>query len=138
MSPYESVLWDQYLFKFRDYFEGFEYDVRVGEGQISPGVTNPVYVEAGMKLTQKRIDAVGKRTGEVWIYEVKANAGLSALGQLIAYRDLYVRQFVPQATMTLAIVTDFMNRDEEFLFVKQGIRIFLYPEAADVWAQMSL
>jgi len=135
MSPYECLLWDEYLFRFADFYDRFEYDVHVGEGAALPGVTEPEFLAAGKLLTQKRIDAVGSRPGEIWLYEVKPDAGLSALGQLMAYRDLYIRQFHPIESLHLAIVTDHLNPDEEFLFRQHDVVINLFPEVATRWAR---
>ena len=135
MSPYECLLWDEYLYRFQDFYDRFEYDVHVGEGSTLPGVTTPEFLAAGKLLTQKRIDAVGYRPGEIWIYEVKPDAGLSALGQLLAYRDLYTRQFLPGESIHLALVTDHLSPDDEFLLNKNNIAINRFPEVATRWAR---
>jgi len=133
MSPYEVLLWDAHLAREAGPEWEFFYDVRVGEGSVLPGVTAPEFVEAGRLLTQKRIDAVGRRPGEIWIYEVKPDAGLSALGQVLAYHDLYQRQFLPREPIRLAVVTDYTNPDERYLFARRGVAVYTYPEVAIRW-----
>ncbi len=125
MLPGDVELWKRFLFDYGKYFEKFDYDVRVGEGiPVDPAWPENIKVAAKL-LTQKRIDAIGYHREEVWIFEVKPDAGLSALGQLLGYRDLYVKQFGEPKKLYLAIVTDRINPDEEYLFKKNGIRIYV-------------
>lgn len=125
LLPAEKALWQKWLSLNSQGWTGYEYDVHVGEGIIVP----EEYPEWGKYLsrllTQKRIDVVAYRMGTPWIFEVKPQAGLSAYGQLLAYRELFMRQFPTATRPELAIVTDFLNPDEDYLYVKAGIHVFL-------------
>jgi len=97
----------------------------VGEGiPIDPAWPKNIQVAAGA-LTKKRIDAIGHHDNEVWIFEIKPDAGLSALGQLIAYRDLYNKTFGEPPVLFLAVITDILNPDEEYLFDLHHIRKYV-------------
>lgn len=67
------------------------FDVAVGEGmpladsipdEMRPGL---------MRLSRKRIDAVGRGAGYWLLVEVRPNAGLGALGHIRSYRALWER-----------------------------------------------
>lgn len=133
MSPYECYLFDYFLRKHNNEFDTFDFDVRVGDGMKPPEHLSQPYRDLSVLLTQKRIDAIGYHNTRITIFEVKPNAALSALGQLIGYRDLYIRQFNPTIPPKLAVVTDFVGRDEEFYFQKRGIHIYDYPKASANW-----
>ena len=125
MMPGDVPLWQRFLAQHGEYFDRFEYDVHVGQGvDISPAWPEEI-VRVALALTRKRIDAVGYRGSEVWLFEVKPDAGLSALGQILAYKALWERGRGKAASMYLAIVTDRVNPDEAYLFDTHGIRVYI-------------
>ena len=124
LMPVEIELWKKFLPRVLDQFEQFLYDVHLGEGVELDPSWPPEIARAATTLTQKRVDAIGLRPGEVWLFEVKPDAGLSALGQLLGYRSLWIRQRGPTPIPRLAIVTDRVNRDERYLFESNGIVIY--------------
>ena len=125
MLPNELRIWDRFIQVMGDRWERFEYDVHVGEG-VDPG---PGYPEKWRKLaimlTQKRIDAVGYAEDGIWIFEVKPDAGLSALGQLLGYKVLFERDRKPSEPIHLAVVTNRVFPDEKFIFDSYGVRVFV-------------
>jgi len=133
MSPYESYLFDYFLGEHGNTFEHFDFDIHVGDGRLPPDHLEQPYRDLSVLLTQKRIDAIGYRGKQIFIFEVKPNAALSALGQLIAYRDLYNRQLNPETSPRLGVITDFIGRDEVFYFTKHNIDIYTYPTASAQW-----
>ena len=70
LLPNEERIWERFLQIYGDQFQNYRYDVRVGKGQ-DPG---PRYEwkwrQLAIMLTQKRIDVVAERDGEIWIFEV--------------------------------------------------------------------
>jgi len=124
MLPAEVPLWERFLEVWGKDWQKFDYDVHVGKGaDPGPEVPEP-YRSLAISLTQKRIDAVGYQDGVVWIFEVKPDAGLSALGQLKAYRVLYRETFGYRGPLRLAVVTDRLNDDERLVYRRYGIRIY--------------
>ena len=127
MLPRDAKLWQRFLFHHQDYFERFDYDVRVGDGvDIGPGFPDFAVTQAKL-LTQKRIDAVGYHGTEIWVIEAKPDAGLSALGQLLGYRVLWNNQYPQQPVTYLAIVTDFLGPDEITFYEHYGIKTYELP-----------
>jgi len=125
MMPGDVPLWQRFLVQHGEYFDRFEYDVHVGRGvELDPAWPEEI-ARAALALTQKRIDAMGYRGGEVWLFEVKPDAGLSALGQLLAYKILWEKENKARPINYLAIITDRLNPDEKYLFEVNGIRIYI-------------
>lgn len=122
MSPEDIPIWERFLDKYHAHFAGFDYDVKVG----TPVEMNPEWppnIKAmAVALTKKRIDAIGYSPGRIWIFEVKPNAGTTALGQIITYRDLFIFEKSPIRETLGCIVTDRENRDARALAEKYGIR----------------
>jgi hypothetical protein len=125
MLPGDVALWQRFLVQHGEYYDRFDYNIHVGEGvPLDPSWPENIRV-AAKSLTTKRIDAVGYRGSEVWIFEVKPDAGLGALGQLLAYEALWIREGRLPVPTHLAIITDRLNPDEEYLFKLHGIRTFI-------------
>lgn len=116
-------IWERYLEVHAKEWDSFEYDVRVGEGQ-QPNPEHPKNIQTmAVALTEKRIDVVGRRHGQVWIIEVKLSAMLSAVGQLVSYQILYEERFPGAGPTELLIVTDRIGPDLENLCKKFRISI---------------
>ena len=125
MSPMEEEIWDRFLKVHGDYFTRFEYDIHIGESPPPPpGLAEP-YLSAMKVLSLLRIDVVGYRKNEVWIFEVKPTAGLSTIGQLIAYKDWWLRQREKPEVLYLAAVTDMLSPNVEYSLKEQGIKYYV-------------
>ena len=156
LVPEEERLWRKFLREHELEYDEFLYNVRVGEGiniEKRPLTDDP---ELDRKLrqqfreaTQKRIDVLGVRLGELWIFEVEVRPGTQALGQLVFYRGLLPRMpeiiarrgeppnesearllalLRPQIPpTTLAVVSERMGFDNRAVFEGAGVRIFLFP-----------
>lgn len=125
MMPAEVPIWERWLSQYGKDYSKFDYDVHVGEGITTDPTWQANIATMAKILTQKRIDAVGYIGDRRVIFEVKPDAGLSALGQLIAYRDLYLRDTGYKGPLYLAVVTDNILPDETFVYEKNGIKVYV-------------
>jgi hypothetical protein len=125
MLPGDSAIWIRWLQANEQGWTDYEYDVHVGEGVPVTGDYPNWGVALAKLLTQKRIDVMAYRQGVPWIFEIKPQAGLSAYGQLLAYRELYLRDHPEVSRVELAVVTDILNPDERFVYDMAGIKVFV-------------
>lgn len=124
MLPNEIPLWERWLALHGSEYENFNYDVHVGRG-TDPGPTyDQKWRDLAITLTQKRIDATAEKDGVVYIFEVKPDAGLGAVGQLVSYRDLYRREFNYIGSIRLVCITTRVDEDIRYVMVKNGIDIY--------------
>jgi len=125
MLPGDVVIWERWLKINRDKWYDYKSDVHVGKVEpIFP--TEPVNImNLARAVLRKRIDVVARRGDEIWIFEVKPDAGLGAIGQLISYKHLYQEEFKPTETIRLGLVTDRIDRDVEMVCQKEGITVFV-------------
>lgn len=72
-------------------------------------------------LSQRRIDAIGFQAKQVTIFEVTCNAGLTALGQLMAYPGLYRMTYSPVLPLRPMLVTYAFQSDIEPMFRENNI-----------------
>lgn len=125
LLPADVDLWERFMAQHADFFESVEYDVHVGGAiDVKPWWSDKD-IRSFSHLAAKRIDVVGHKGNQIWIVEVKPEAGLSALGQLISYQLLYKKRFGPTVPLVLCLVTDFLTPDERWLTSQLKVSVFV-------------
>ena len=109
--PSDVDIWDRFLKKHRKKFVTVDYDIHVGDGRpVDP--RHPANIRAMTKsLTQLRIDVIGYNAEGYTIIEVKAWPGVSAIGQIICYKDLYLKQYQPNRIPNLLLISNEISPD---------------------------
>lgn len=125
MREEDIPLWNRFLDRFGDGWQGFDYDVRVGEPSRAASGLDAATQRTWEALTKLRVDAVGFRVGEVWVFEVKPYAGIGTVGQLVGYRGGYVREFRPVERVRMGVVTDRFVPAVGEVFREQGIQVWI-------------
>ncbi len=107
----DTDVWSRYLADPIVPIKEVWYDVHVGGAvQLLPGADEmDMRIAAG--VTRKRIDVVAKVGAGFWIIEVKPVAGLTAIGQIIIYTRLFVREFSVTGEVFPVIVADEVDQD---------------------------
>ena len=121
MAPDDIAVWERYLTTYPMQEARVDYDVRVGEGVNLPDETPPELRRMAKLLTQKRIDAVVYRTEAVWVIEIKPEAGIAALGQVLTYTALFIAHYKPDLPAIPVIICDHIDRDMSIIFKSNGI-----------------
>ncbi|MBA7550359.1 hypothetical protein ES705_42871 [subsurface metagenome] len=117
-------VWDAWIRTHGEYFTGFDYDVHVGQG-LEPDKDHDFQLQQmWVSLTQKRIDVVGYRPGEVWLIEVKDRPTVAVIGQCLSYKILYDIDFAPASPPIPCLVAGSIEPDIETVLVHWGIRFF--------------
>jgi len=79
-------------------------------------------------LSQRRIDAIGHRNGRATIFEITTSAGLTAIGQLQVYPQLY-KTLNPLAKTEPPILIAETIQDDILPYLQDsGITFMLFPE----------
>lgn len=115
-------VWEQYLGTVEPEFDSFDYDVHVGEGVKPSDDWDETIKTMALALSEKRIDVLGWKNNVPTIIEVKPSASLSAIGQVLCYRELYSSRYPGVVRPLLMIVTDFEMPDIRKLCFSFGIR----------------
>jgi len=125
MLPAERRIWSKFLIRYGDKYRDYNYDVHLGKGlPLDP--TWPEYIKRLVKsITTKRVDAIAKRDGIPVIFEVKERAGMSALGQLLAYRKLYKKQYRYKGRVDLVCVCERVAPDLEVVYKAHKVQLVL-------------
>lgn len=126
MLPQDQEVFKLFLASPANIYEYFDYDVRVGDGR-DPGTEHDENTrQLAIKLSQRRIDAVGHHADHIAIIEVTRVAGLKALGQLHAYPVLYQLKYKPQLSLKPILIAETLETDAEEAFHFAKIPILLY------------
>lgn len=134
LIPREAELWRQWLREHESDWDAFEYDVHVGKGtHVPPRPGEPddelarVLREQFRIATQLKIDAVGTRKGETWIFEVEERPGRRALGQLLSYDVLLPQSRPGIGPVSLALVAVKVGPDMLTVFEEHGVVVWTVP-----------
>lgn len=128
MQPGEQAIAKAWLAAAPDRFAAFAFNVRVGEGVDAPPDA-PDYAQRFVKLTtQKRVDLVAFASDRVALYEVKIQANLGALGQMLGYRHLWEVAYPAWPVDEIAVLTRYISPDTATVFEKNGLTYHLLSD----------
>ena len=111
MKPGDVAIWERFIKANPDYFTSVDYDVNVGEGAAFDTALNNLEGQSVAALYYKKIDVVGYKDNKITLIEVKPAAGLTALGQINSYYELYIDKFKPASQPEIAVLTDQITPD---------------------------
>jgi len=111
LMPSDTTLWNRFLVAYPDIYTAVAYDVLVGVGTSPPPDIPPDLIDMWAFLTARKIDVLARTDTARTIIELKPNAGLSAIGQLIGYRILFSDSYPMEPTPSLLLITDFLKPD---------------------------
>ena len=104
MFPLDVEVWERFLTVYGSLYNEFFYDVRVGKKTWVFPHWKEEYKKDARELSQLRIDVVGIRDKTIDILEVKPRFSSSAIGQVLTYRDCYIKDFKPKLPVRAVIV----------------------------------
>ena len=121
----EARIWTKFLQTTELDFQKITYDVHLGQG-ILPTPDEPVFMtDLKLVVTRKRVDAVAETAEDIWIFEVKPRIGMSALGQLVNYFELYQAEYRPTKAVMLAAIGEREAPDIRAAFDLYAVNIIL-------------
>jgi hypothetical protein len=132
LLPQETRIWRRWLEDHEQDFDSFQYNVPVGPGVVIPRELSlrdddiaRKYRENFKLATQQKIDAIGRRARELWVFEVKDRAGNIALGQILSYGVLLPESLNGQSYTELAIVCRALHPGMEAVFDEHGVLVWI-------------
>lgn len=125
MSPKEEELWDRYLAWSPHRFLMLTYDLHLGDHAPLDPSWEPWLVTLVLATSRLRVDVIGETEKEIIIFEVKERAGMSALGQLMAYEALYREEYRPEKPLRKVVITDRTRSDMGVLLPQFGVEVVI-------------
>jgi len=111
MMGEDTRVWTRFLESGDIVLQEVWYDVHVGAMVKGDWADDSVTARIAAGLTRKRIDVVALMDGRYWIIEVKPIAMHFAIGQVLVYESLFVREFEPERETWPVIVCDHVDAD---------------------------
>jgi len=118
LKPADVLIWEAFIRGNPNFFESVDYDVPVGEGAPFLPEKEETFVSDYRLLTQKKLDAIGYRGDEVWLIEIKPNAGSKALGQILTYEKLYSKTYPEVKNLRKCVITNFLQPEYDLVYSK--------------------
>lgn len=120
-------LWEQFLDSPHNIYNRYNYDIQVGFGR-DPGPNFPINIrEMALNISRRRIDAIGFTNNAITIIEISVFAGLTQLGQLMAYPTLYETTYKITLPIKRLLIARAIQTDIEPVLVKHQIPFKLFP-----------
>lgn len=125
LLPSDAAIWTRFLQEYPNQYDLVDYDIHVGKGQIPVPGLEPNIKRMAKILTQRRIDVVAKKGSRLYVIEIKLDPGVSVIGQLVAYRQLYFEQFNLPRRPEMILITNRIDRDLVSVLKDLRIRTFV-------------
>lgn len=123
MMPADVAIWERFIAKFPDMYDQVEYDVKVGAVPEFVAQDPDLVHRAQAPLYQRKIDVVAYKGGQIDIIELKPRASMSTLGQVLGYKELYLRDIKPNVEPKAIVITD--EADADFGHVAASMGVFI-------------
>ncbi|MGH9402857.1 MAG: hypothetical protein ACRD2P_12205 [Terriglobia bacterium] len=127
MLPREILIFKNWLAMHETEYDKFDYNVRIGAG-VDPGAVWPDYVrQQAIANSQLRIDAIAWKAEQPTIIEVKDRAGASAIGQIVTYEAVWLKDNAGSPAPKLLLVTNRLQHNTLPVLLKAGISFEQVP-----------
>lgn len=104
MFPRDIDVWERFLERYSSLYKEFAYDVRVGVKTWVFPRWKEEYKRDARILSRLRIDVVGFRPNGIDIIEVKPRFVSSAIGQVLTYKEAFIKEFRPTSAVRAVVV----------------------------------
>lgn len=121
MFPRDIEVWEKFLDKYGNLYQGFYYDVLCGNHAETNENHEMIYQADAYLLSKLRIDAVGVREETTDIIEVKPRGNAGSMGQLLTYKEHYIKEYQPKKPVRMVLVAAEIDSNIIPLAEKQGI-----------------
>lgn len=120
----DAPVWTRWLDLYADRFDAFAYDVALGGALAGDAVGSDAELRGWQYVTAIKLDAVGRTPTEAWLFEVRPEATVSAVGSVICYEAVAKRDSVFPRELVKAIVCESMQVDVKYVCQLLDIRVF--------------
>ena len=107
----DNLVWTRFLESGDFEVKEVWYDVHVGAQVQGVWDGDSVNARIARGVTRKRIDVVALVDGVYWVIEVKPIARHIAIGQVLVYENLFVKEYEPELETWPVIVCDRVDED---------------------------
>ena len=98
--------WDKFIQQMPGAFDSVFYNVPVGDPARNDAERDEMRYNGGFGVTQWRVDVVGIKDGKQYIIEIKPFVDTHAIGEVLAYKALLIKEGKIKADAIPLIITD--------------------------------
>lgn len=128
MSKHDRQIWGRFLDNYGVAFDHFAYNVALGGPVLGPEFGPEQARQQWRYANALKVDAIGFRSTEVWIIEVKPSANVSAIGAALCYAELAQVDKFTDLPLTPVVATDQASPDIKYCAEQLGVLVFELPE----------
>lgn len=110
----DKIIWNKFIMTPDCRWESFDYDFHVGQGEPAPSTVPQNMAFMWESITQRRIDVIGYTPNSATIIEIKSYPTCGVLGQILAYRELYIASIAPTWEVELLVLCNTISRDVSY------------------------
>lgn len=125
MKPEDVMVWERFIQARPDFFSTVDYDFRVGEGAPQAPTLPENIARDGKILTQKKVDVIGYKDNDIYIIELKPTADTRALGQILAYYNLYIKDNPNARNVHKMVIAGEIERELEDVYFENDVIVEL-------------
>ena len=125
LKPEDVATWNAFIEQFPDHYTSVDYDTPVGELQELAAEAQRLEIAGSEQVNRYKIDCVGYREGGIDIIELKGKATPSAIGQVLSYRTLYLKQIKSTVPVRAVIITRETAPEMDALCEEHGVNLIL-------------
>lgn len=127
MFKHDIGIWERFLDAYGGQFTEAAYDIALGGITTDDPNADPAMVKGWQYSTAKKIDAVVQNDQEVWLCEVRPDAGLAAVGSVLGYAILSEHDPWTALPIVPVIVTDHMDGDTKLVCQEFDVVVIELP-----------
>lgn len=127
MFKHDLSIWERFLDAYGEQFTEAAYDIALGGITPNDPDTDMTLALGWRYSTAKKIDAAVRNSEEVWLCEVRPDAGLAAVGSVLGYAILSERDPWTAQPLVPTIVTDRMDGDTKLVCQEFEIQVIELP-----------
>lgn len=125
LKPRDIEIWERFILAYPDAYKMCQYDFGVGD--IPDFIKNASSKEgqAMQELYRLKIDVLGYTDDHIDLIELKPDAGMSAVGQVLGYVELYKTEQTPKLTIMPTIITNVERLNVRSFCERMGVKLFI-------------
>lgn len=123
LMPEDVAVWERFIEQFPDMYESCQYDVLVGTVPDFVKDNPDPAIQKQANLYQKKIDVVGLVQDQIDIIELKPRCTMSTIGQVLGYKHLYIRDYLPPADPKAIVICGGTTPDVGEFASASGVQI---------------
>lgn len=125
LKPEDVATWELFIRKYPDVYDRVDYDFALGDVTEHADVAAKADIAGVERLNQYKVDVIGYGKNIIDVIELKGKATISAMGQVLAYLNLYTREIKPGIRTRAVIIAQEATPELDRLCAEHGVTLIL-------------